>query len=85
MLKDNLGKLKSVQLSDSIQVEGEIRPQISENLFVNFFLGKEYNKYESNKEIVSEKNILRILSGTISKIKSVLLSEADVYINGVKQ
>lgn len=84
MLKDNLGKLKSVQLSDSI-VEGEIRPQMSENLFVNFFLSKEYNNYESNKEIVSEKNILGILSGTISKIKSILLSEVDVYINGVKQ
>lgn len=84
MLKDNLGKLKSVQLSDST-VEGEIRSKIIENLFINFFSSREYNNYESNKEIDSEKKILRILFGTISKIKYVLLSEADVYINGVKQ
>lgn len=87
-IEESVGKLNSAQLSYA-SAKNAMNQEMSRSAFARFFSSNESsirNRInESNRAIGSEKEILNKLSETISKIKPLLLSGADVYINGIKQ
>lgn len=87
-IEESIGKLNSAQQSYA-SAKNAMNQEMNRSAFARFFSSNEKNIRnrinESNRAIGSEKEVLDKLSVTISKIKPLLLSGADVYINGIKQ
>lgn len=87
-IEESIGKLNTAQQS-YVSAKTAMNQEMNRSAFARFFSSNEKNIRnrinESNRAIGSEKEVLDKLSVTISKIKPLLLSGADVYINGIKQ
>lgn len=87
-IEESIGKLNFAQQS-YVLAKNAMSQEMNRSAFARFFSSNEKNIRnrinESNQAIDSEKEVLNKLSETISKIKPLLLSGADVYINGIKQ
>lgn len=87
-IEETIGRLDSAQQSYK-SAQNEMSQEMKKSAFARFFSSNEIKIRDRiakcNRVISSEKETLYKLSETISKIKPLLLSGADVYINGVKQ
>ena len=87
-IEESIGKLTSAQNSYS-SAQNDLANEMKRSSFARFFSSNETkirNRItESNKAIGKEKDVLNKLTETLSKLKPLLLSGADVYINGIKQ
>ncbi len=87
-IEESIGKLDSAQRTYTSS-QNEMSQEMKRSAFARFFSSKESDIRERindcNRIIGSEKEKLHKLSETIAKIKPILLSGADVYINSIKQ
>lgn len=87
-IEEATGKLASAQ-GTYYSAQNALSKELTRSAFARFFDSNEKSIRErissANNLIEKEKDNLAMLSDTLSRIKPLLLSGADIYINGIKQ